>query len=244
MVNWLNGLIYFSLVWLWVSIPALILIAILFGRLIKLQFKYWLLAKQGYHKVEHMGIDKVVRTFFLRPKDDHFEFENGIYFQQKDAYMKSSKEVIFPPEKDLTSKSDDTKLTAEEKELLKLFKQIGKLKYDSDSVFLQWGIPTIYYVGNDPNPLNPSDRKKVYDSKVMFAYIKRLLLEKEWKFVKRVLTLTIIGFGLALILGYLSWGNSSKFAETSASCLQMLNTSQHELVSCLNITGQNTTIFM
>jgi len=241
---WQNTLIYIALTWLTISVPIFLFLMILFGRLIKLQVKYWLLAKQGYHKIEHMGIDRVVRTFFLRPKDDHFEFEGGLYFQQKDASYKSSKDVMVKFPKGLDSGSESKTEEIEVDELTKLFRQIGKLKYDSDSVFLQWGIPTMYYYGNDPNPWNPADRKKVYDSKVMFAYIKRLLLEKEWKFVKMVLTLCLIGFALTLILGYLFWGTANKSTANLNMCQNMLNETMNRLIYQLNITGQNSTVIL
>lgn len=231
MTNWIDYLLYFSLSWLIFSIPLFIVIFAFFGRLMKLQFKYWVLAKRGYHKVEHIGEDRVVRTYFIRPKDSHFDFDSGVYMLQKDALYKSSTQIL----KKVDTKNMDG---IEDKELKELFKNVNKLKYDSESVFMQWGVPTIFYYGNDPNPVNPSDRKKIYDSKVMLAYIKRLLLEKEWKLVRMVLILTLVGFGLALVLGFLFWGGINSANNNLNTCQNMLNASQQTIANYLNVTTQ------
>jgi hypothetical protein len=71
-----------------------------------------------------------------------------------------------------------------------------------DITTLSWGIPTITYYANIPNPVNVKDMKKVYDAKNISAMIKRILMTKEWKLVRMVLILCGIIMVCLVILGF------------------------------------------
>lgn len=221
-----------------VSFICLIVILAVFWRLLKLQFKYWLLAKKGFHKIEHIGEDRVMRTYLLRPKDTFFDIEGGMYFIQNDSLLKSSRNIL-KNVKDLDSKDDKIASSAEDKEIKDLLKQVSKLKYNTDAVFMQWGIPTLIYFGTDVNPINPAERKKIYDSKVMTSYVKRLLLEKEWKLVRLVMLMCIIGYVVTLIAGLLYWASINSSSNNLLNCQAMLNASQTQIFNYLNVTGQS-----
>jgi hypothetical protein len=90
--------------------------------------------------------------------------------------------------------------------------------------------------------------KKVYDAKNISAMIKRLLMTKEWKFVRMVLLICIIAIGLWVVLGFLTYGVSSKASNNLGLCLNMLNQTTVKYNNLLNETGrlivQNTTMII
>lgn len=217
------------------SFLFLILILGLFQKIIRLQLKYWLLAKRGYVKIEHVGEDKVIRTYFLKPSEDKFDIDGGFFAFQKDALVKDQ-EMFHGINKELLSKKKEEELTAEEKEYKKLLQSIGKMKFEQDAVALNWGVPTMFYYGQDVNPIKPSDRKKIYDGKIFKALYMRLLLLKEWKFIRMafiiiMVCLIIIG-GVAL----LQFGLASKVSKTNALCMSALNESNNRYYNLVNNT--------
>jgi hypothetical protein len=231
-----------------ISFILLVLLLLFFGRLIGNQIKLWSLAKKGYHFVEHVGEDRVKRTFILKPKETKFDLDGGIYFYQKDAVLKGEKELFKKVDNGLLSKKEVDVEGAEAKEQFKALNKLAQLNYKTDSVILSWGMPTLVYYGNDPNPVNFTDRKKVYDSKVISSYIKRLLLDKEWAFVRMVLLLTIIGFFLCIVLGFIYWKSISTSSDNLQFCMNVLNVTQIKYNELLNtsirIAVQNSTMII
>jgi hypothetical protein len=193
------------------------------------------LARKGFHEVNHIGEDSVLRTFYLKPQDDHFDIKGGIYVVQKDAIVKST-EFLANVNKELASKDITKERKAEIEETKRLYEKSQNLKYKVDVVSLRYGMPALYYFGNDINPINFKNREKIYDSKVISAYIKRLLLEKEWKLVRLVLILCICGFFLALIMGFMFVMSVKSNQQNLAMCLGQVNQSSQIIANYLNIT--------
>lgn len=215
-----------------ISFFILIFILFFFGKLIWLQLRIWLLAKQGYQQVEHVGEDNVRRYFYIRPKDSSFKFDKGIYILQKDAITKSG---------DILRKVDGALLKslpeAEAKEVKDLYERATKFRYDPDVVTLRWGIPTITYYGNDPNPVNFKERKKIYDSKNISALIQRILLTKEWKLVRIVLILCCVAIVMSIALGFLYWNSVQGVTKDLSTCNMQLNTTNYQYTQLLNYTN-------
>jgi hypothetical protein len=201
-----------------------LIVIIMFGRLIRIQFQMWTLAKKGFIEVDHVREDNVIKVYYLRPSEDHFEFDKGVYLLQKDALSKRA-EYIKRVDKDFLSK-DSTKVDAKEKEeMAELLKNSKDWIYNIDSVTLKWGIPCIFYYGKDPNPVNFRDRTKIYDSKVFAAYVQRILLNKEWKLARMALIIGIVAICLSLILAIGYYGSVTKNASNLEKCETMLNES-------------------
>lgn len=217
------------------SFGALVVIFGLFGKIIMLQTKYWFLAKKGYIKVEHIGEDKVRRTYFLKPNEDKFDIEGGFFAFQKDALIRDTD--FFPKiNKDLLNKKQDNELTAEEKEYKGLLNALGKFKFSHDAIALNWGVPTIIYYGQDVNPIKPSERKKIYDGKIFKAVYMRLLLLKEWKFIRMAFIIIMVCLiGLAVFNG-VNLTISSKVQKQNGQCLIMLNQSIERYNDLMNNT--------
>ena len=221
-----------------VSFIILVFLIFLFGRLMKHQTKLKLMAKRGYTQIRHIREDMVENYFFLRINNDHYEFDQGIYMEQKDVKTKS-RSILAPLDYKLLCKKPEDQLSAEEKQIKSFLRSIENSKV-MDITTLSWGIPTITYYANDPNPVNVKERKKVYDAKNIAAMIKRLLLTKEWKLVRMVLILTLVGFGLMLLLAFLYYGMGSKNATNLNLCLGQLNVTTNNYLTLLNTTQQQT----
>lgn len=214
-----------------ISTLVLIFGLFLFGKLIWFQLRVWMLARRGFHAVEHIGEDNVRRYFYLRPKDSSFEFDKGVYILQKDALTKTGS-ILQKVNSDLYKGKNE----AEQKEIDGLLERMHKLRYNPDVVTLRWGIPTISYYGNDPNPINFKERKKLYDSKNIAALIQRIMLTKEWKLVRLVLIIAACGIILSLILGGLYWNNSVGKDGIIKDCIRQINESNNRYISLLNQT--------
>lgn len=217
------------------SFIALIVILGLFGKIIKLQLKYWFLAKKGYIKVEHIGEDKVRRTYFLKPNEDKFDIEGGFFAFQKDSLIKDTD--FFPSiSKEILNKKPETELSGEEKEYKRLLNSIGKMRFSHDAVALNWGVPTIIYYGQDVNPIKPSERKKIYDGKIFKAVYMRLLLLKEWKFIRMAFIVIMICLILLGIFGVVNLSISNKLQKQNAQCINMLNETNTKYYDLINRT--------
>ena len=214
------------------SFVILVFLLVLFGRLMKHQFKIWMMAKKGYTQIRHIKEDMTEKYYFLRIRNEHYDFDSGIYMEQKDIRTKA-KTILAPLDYGLLSKKEETSLTAEEKQIRGFLQSIKDSKV-MDITTLSWGIPTITYYANNPNPVNVKDIKKVYDAKNIAAMIKRILMTKEWKLVRMVLILCLIAIGLYVILGFLNYGLISKNADNLANCLTQLNTTTVKYTELLN----------
>jgi hypothetical protein len=167
--------------------------------------------------------------------------------EQKDVKTKV-KTILAPLDYNLLKKKEEASLTAEDKQILHFLKSIEDSKV-MDITTLSWGIPTITYYGNNPNPVNVKDIKKVYDSKNIAAMIKRIIMTKEWKLVKLVLILCAIALVLWVILGFLDYGLMNKSTTNLGNCLSQLNTTSIKYQELLNTSRvynvvQNSTILI
>lgn len=215
---------------------VLVILVFMFGKIMKHQWKLWLFAKRGYTQIRHVREDMVENYYFLRIKNEHFNFNGGIYMEQKDVKTKT-KSILAPLDYKQLSKKPVDQLTADEKQILSFLKSIEDSKV-MDITTLSWGIPTITYFGNNPNPVNIKEIKKVYDAKNIAAMIKRILMTKEWKFVRMVLILCLVSMGLWLVLAGLDYGVSKKASENLGLCLNMLNQTTVKYNQLLNETGR------
>ncbi len=177
-------------------------ILIIFGRLIWLQMRIWLLAKKGFTQIRHIREDKAEKYYYIRLKDGKYEFDKGIYIAQRDTTTRPAS-LLNKMDYELLSKKPEKERSAEEIQLYQFLDGIRNSKV-MDITTLSWGIPTISYFGNNPNPVNYSDIKKLYDAKNISALIKRILLTKEWKLVRMVLILCAIALFLWVVLGFIT----------------------------------------
>lgn len=214
---------------------------VVFGRLIKHQSKLWLLAKKGYTQIRHIKEDMTEKYYFLRIKDEHYTFDNGIYMEQKDIRTKT-KTILAPFDYKILKEKPDSDCTPEELEAKKFclgvqdFLKSVKDSKVMDITTLSWGIPTITYYANNPNPVNVKEIKKIYDAKNIAALIKRILMTKEWKLVRMVLILCCIALFLWVILGFLDYGLMNKAADNLGNCMNQLNVTYTKYTELLNST--------
>ncbi len=229
-----NGLAFIMGIVGIISFVFLVFGIMFFGRLVKHQTKIWLLAKRGYTQIRHIKEDMTEKYYFLRIKNEHYAFEDGIYMEQKDVRTKG-KTILAPLDYDLLSKRDDKFLNAEEKQIKGFLQSIKDSKV-MDITTLSWGLPTITYYANNPNPVNVKDTKKIYDAKNIAAMIKRIIMTKEWKLVKMVLLLCLLAIGLFIILGFLDYGVAAKNTANLNMCLNNLNVTYEKYSQLLNST--------
>jgi len=215
-----------------------IIVLVFFGKLLKHQTKIWALAKKGYVQIRHIREDMNEDKYFIRIKDDHYKFNDGIYMEQKD--VKTNAHTILPVfDYELLSKKKESELNALELQLKNFFEGINKSKI-MDIKSLEWGIPTLTYFGNNPNPINFRDIKKVYDAKNIASMMKRIIMTKEWKLVRMVLYIATASILLSLILGYLNYHVMNLNSQSLSECLYMLNTSNTQYTNLVNNTMLST----
>jgi len=240
------NMLYIELIVGAISFVALVAILIFHGSLIWLQTRVTLLGKKGFAQIRHVREDKVEKYYYLRVRDEHYDFNKGIYIAHKDAYTKTHSVLnrfdygLLKDKRD--GKVKDTQghiidLSPEEAEILKFLDGIKNNKV-MDISTLSWGIPTITYFGNDPNPHNFSDRKKMYDAKNIAAMIKRIIMTKEWKLVRIVLILCAISIVLWVGYAVLTYGAYGVSNKNMASCTALLNESQQRWMDLANRTAE------
>lgn len=216
------------------AIIALIFILIFFGSLMWLQSRIWLLAKKGFYQIRHIREDKVEKYYYLRISDGKYDFEQGVYISEKDSVTRMES-IINKFDYNLLSKKKDTELNAVERETLKFLMSIKNSKV-VDITTLSWGIPTVTYYGNNPNPINYSDIKKLHDAKNISALIKRIIMTKEWKLVRMVLILCAIALVAWVALGFLGYNMINGLQSKLNSCQSDLNVTSNKLINQLNMT--------
>lgn len=126
------------LVWLVISSVITIIfgfVVVLFGKLMWLQFRVWLLARRGFHLVEHIGTDKVRRYFYLRPRDNKFDFNKGFYLHIPETTTKAGELIKGVPKSFKISRLDKVKVSG--KELSRFDELISSI--ESDLVDLRVG---------------------------------------------------------------------------------------------------------
>lgn len=219
-----------------VSLVLFIFVCIFFGRLIKHQWKVWLFAKRGYTQIRHVREDKTERYFFLRIKDEHYDFDSGIHMEQLDTRTKT-KNILAELPKDLLSDKPEKVLSAEDIQIKTFLDRIRNSKV-MDINTLSWGIPTITYYGDNPNPVNYGDIHSIYSAKNIACMIKRIMMTKEWKLVRMALIVGMIGIGLSVIIGFLDWSMINKANENLAVCLANWNSTQAQYTELLNTTKE------
>jgi hypothetical protein len=217
-----------------VSFVGFLFLLVMFGRLMKLQVKIWLLSKRGFHLVEHIGTNRVRTYYYLRPKDNKFVFRDGFYLDQKDTTTKTSALLPGIPGgwnfRKLDGVNDDF-------EADKLRNTINKMNYDYNAVTLRWGIPIITYVGNSPHPVNFKEPDKVYGAQVIRDVYIRLLATSQYGDLRRMIMFGILamaGVAIGLFLLYLGFRNSGDMAN---NCVNMWNATQNSLLRCVNDTA-------
>lgn len=217
-----------------VAMLLLVLFLIFFGSVIWLQMRVWILARKGYYQIRHIREDKVEKYYYLRVVDGKYEFDKGVYIAQKDGITKTEN-VLNKFDYNLLSNKPETELNALEKEVLKFLIGLKNSKV-MDITTLSWGIPTVTYYGNNPNPINYSEMKKLHDAKNISALIKRIIMTKEWKLVRIVLMLCVIALGLWVVLGFLDYNFVSGLQKQLDTCHTQLNVTQYEYLRFMNKT--------
>lgn len=262
----LYGLLFVGMI----SFVLLILLMSMFGRLIFLQLRIWMIARRGYQQVEVIGEDRVRRYYYMRPKDDHFDVNDGFFLFMPDAItkqtailQKASKVMAKMKQPSITNdalaKLSDAQRKAyleryelEKLEMQKYFDAINNLHYRVDAVTLRWGIPTITYVGNSSEPVNFSEMGKTYDAKTLKDLYLRILLTQKYGMFKKLMiiaTIALCFIGGILFLYYLLFnGQGHDFNVNMNACITSWNTTQYQLVQCINqsarAAAQNSTIIL
>ena len=209
----------------------LILILIMFGSLIWLQLRIWFLAKRGYHLIEHIGEDKVRRYFYAKPKDRKFEFDTGFY-----AFIPETTNYIPKIVKSVDKRLIKELPEAMQQEIEDCANIIKDLKYDRDATTIRWGIPTITYYGSNPEPFYFQDRKKQYDAKTFRDVYLRILLTRDFNFLRRVITFGVIALFIIaitlIVIGFITSGYSNALQ----TCSNNLNITNARLIDFINKT--------
>lgn len=262
----LYGLLFIGML----SFVLCILLLTMFGRLIFLQLRIWMIARRGYQQVEIIGEDRVRRYYYMRPKDDHFDVNDGFFLFMPDSItkqtailMKASK-AMAKMKKPAITNEELAKLTeaqrkayldrfnAEKAEMQKYFDAINNLHYKVDAVTLRWGIPTITYVGNSSEPVNFNDMRKTYDAKTLKDLYLRILLTQKYGLFKKLMVIATIALcfiaGMLFLYYLLFNGQGHNFNVNMNLCLQSWNQTQYQLTQCINqsarIAAQNSTIIL
>lgn len=220
-----------------ISTLILVFIFMFFGSLMWLQSRVWLLAKRGFYQIRHIREDKVEKYYYLRVSDGKYDFDGGVYIAEKDSLTRMEK-IIGKFDYRLLSRKKEAELDAVEKEVLKFLLSIKNSKV-VDITTLSWGIPTVTYYGNNPNPVNYADMKKLHDAKNISALIKRIIMTKEWKLVRLVLILCSIAIVAWMILGFLSYGLVNNLQAKLGACEISLNDTNNRLYYQMNNTIEN-----
>lgn len=225
-----------------------------FGKLIFLQLRIWILASRGFINVEIIGLDKVRRYYYLRPKGQKFDVKGGFYLFYSETLTKGTsllKKVdtsLLVKQPDFYDKIFDVlpeyerqklkaRAEAEKKQYIEITEYLSKLVYTVDAVTLRWGIPTISYYGTDPNPILFSDRKKIYDAGILNDVYLRILLTQKYGMFKKWIMITAISLAVIAIVLFLIFTVFKSQSQTINQCQTNLNVTTGNLVRCINDTA-------
>lgn len=228
---------------------------IVFGKLIMLQIKRWLLASKGYVEVEHISATKVRNYFLLRPNENRFDFSDGFYHyipecitRRGDILMKYDKSFLskipeIKPEElnGLSDKEQEEykrRVLSEWNEMKNLYKVVSNMFYDPQLLNRKFGMPIITYYADNPDPLNPAQRDKSYGSGVIKDMYLRLLLTQRYKDFKLIIGVMLIALVVIAVSNFGFWQNTKTLLQSNKECLSMLNVSNNAMVDLLNQTIQ------
>jgi hypothetical protein len=226
---------------------------VVFGKLMTHQIKRWILASKGYVEVEHISPTKVRNYFIMKPSDNKFDLSEGFFHYIPECVSKTgdiiskvdegffSKAPDIKPE-DLEGLSDKEKeaykkkVLAEWEEAKKLYKSINDLKYDPQLLNRKLGMPIITYYGDNPDPMNPAERDKVYGSGVIRDMFLRLLLTQRFKDFQRVIMIGLIIAGIIAIALVALYYNQQSIVKINQACNSALIDSNTRYLDMLNKT--------
>lgn len=224
---------------------------LIFGKLITLQIKRWFLASKGYIEVEHISDTKVRNYFIMKPAKNKFDIADGFFHyipecvtRKGDILRKFDKSFLSKvPEVDpselegLTEKQQEeykARMKAEYEEVKNLYKVISDLKYDPQLLNRKFGMPIITYYGDNPDPFNHSDRKKIYGSGVIKDMYLRLLLTQRFKDFQMIIAVLLISWVLVAFSLFGLYQMYKGNVTNLGICLQQLNVTDvryHELLN-------------
>ena len=228
---------------------------IVFGKLIWLQLKRWIMASKGYVEVEHISPTKVRNYFLMKPVENRFDFSDGFYHYLPECITRKG-DILNKYDKSFLSKIPEIKpeelvgmsdkeqeeykrrVLAEWNEMRNLYKVISNMNYDPQLLNRKFGMPIITYYGDNPDPLNPEKRDKAYGSGVIKDMYLRLLLTQRYKDFKLIIGVMLIALVIIAISNFGFWQNSKSLIQANKECLAMLNTSNNAMVDLLNQTIQ------
>lgn len=244
-----------------VSTLALTFLLIIFGRVLISQMRVWALSKRGFYMVEHIGEDNLRRYYFMKPKEDHFDIDDGFYMFLRDTITRTgdvlekvnpdllkAKNVIEPEEALLLNMRPADKkkyldrVFAEKKEFERFHRVAHELTFKREAVTLRYGIPTVTYYGSNPSPVYFKEANKQYDSKILKNLYLRILLTQKWDEISKYMRYAMwgaIGIGVMLLL---LWVTLKSQTDNTSACLAGWNSTKDLLVSELKKCGINSTI--
>jgi len=228
---------------------------LIFGRLIKLQFKRWFLGSKGYVEVEHVSSTKVRNYFIMKPTNNKFNLDDGFYHyisecitRKGDVMRKVDKSFLskmpeFEPSEldglsDKEQKEYKERVISEWNELKNLVKVISNLKYDPEHLSRKIGMPVITYYGDNPDPINFASREKAYGSGVIKDMYLRLLLTQRYKDFQFMLMVLLISWVVSAVAMFGLWRVHLSDATTIKSCFDALNVSNTRWMDLANATAQ------
>jgi hypothetical protein len=230
-----------------ISFVLLLAQTFLFGKLNWLQFRIWLLAKKGYHMVEHIGLDKVRNYFYLKPDNNKFDFKKGFYMHIPEATTKIRDGLIKQTNRaKFMVRTDDAALDANQYQKLK--DTAEKFVYSVDAVTLRWGIPTITYVGKNPYPIIFSEPERQMGAQVLKDMYLRIVATQQYEWAKKMITIGLIVVAANVLVLLALWFVTKGNASNLGFCQANLNDTGRQLLDCVNSTArmmaQNSTIIV
>jgi hypothetical protein len=218
----------------------LFLTFLIFGRLIKLQFKRWFLAGKGYVEVEHISSTKVRNYFIMKPTNNKFNLDDGFYHyisecvtRKGDIMKKIDKSFLskmpefeeseFEGLSDKERKEYKERALNEWKEIQNLYKVISNIKYDPEHLSRKIGMPVITYYGDNPDPLNFASREKAYGSGVIKDMYLRLLLTQRYKDFQFMIMVLFVSWVVMVIVIFGLWRVHLTDATNYVNCIRLVN---------------------
>jgi hypothetical protein len=187
----------------------------------------------------------------LRPAKNKFDLEDGFYHyipecvtRKGDILRKFDKSFLVKvPEIDvselegLTDKEQEnykSRVKAEWEELKGLYKVISSIKYDPQLLNRKFGMPVITYYGDNPDPMNFSERSKSYGSGVIKDMYLRLLLTQRYKDFQMLIAVLLISWVVVAIALFGFWQVYKTNSISLNTCLNLLNQSDTNLANWVN----------